>query len=515
MAAYLRQGGGDLVIHHFGVDNIYIRSDFTGGTNPYPTSKNLILDRVVCEYSGRAGFSWVGGENICVINSTFNHASNKTIKTKPGYGMDIEPEGKKWEVLCRDGFFNNSVFGYNKGLSLVAGTSLDNPLPPSINNGYGYSYGHYFSKCLLIGSLNSTTHNYINRVTFDSCKFYGQVLNYGSSISLNQSPSVYKNSYFSDCYNGRQMFQSPLLSMELSYRAQFINNVYKRFFSNGIDSWIFHYGTSFYDCDSSFYKPLFQNNIFYFYPAPTGSLQYSSNSRRSLFVNNNFYKYNTDLIRWGISMGCQQGQEGNEEPNGTGTGVIQNYITASPQCADTLVCERDIYTSNIITNSEFYRATSFIYTDSKIDLSNNTDNVKYQSAESINMNPGFESNLNGSAAYIDLYIAPCTLPSGRTTNEAAPKPKMSDFEQINKDQYLIVYPNPSKNEFLVQFKAGNNSRIEYWITDIQGRVIERKYIDVQKIPSSYFSIKAIKIPGVYLLTLNFGDKNEIRKLLRL
>ncbi|MFZ1527394.1 MAG: T9SS type A sorting domain-containing protein [Ferruginibacter sp.] len=511
----------NLRLHHFGGDNFYLGSNTNGQDIPTPVTNNVVIDRLVSEYAGRQAFTWSGGENICVTNSTFNHSARKQIITSPATGLDIEPELVAVPV-CRNSFFANCEFGFNAGQGLTTGQSIDNldypnPIPPDYDPPPGYTYNHYFSNCKFIGKYDVSARIYTDRVTFDGCEFYGEVKNHASpNINTNQ-PIVYKNSLFSDCYNGSLMINEPPLMLEKSYNAQFLDNTFERYstYPTG-DSYVF-FGPVTGSCTTSnAVKPLYQGNNFYFYPAPPLPYQIVSNPRHSRFINNHFYSFNSPDITWGITFPCPPNGEGNSEPNGLGTGVIyHNDLTVSPQCTDQLVCERDIYTSNNINNSEFYRASSFIYTDSKIDLGN-TENVKYQSAESINMNPGFESVLNGSA-YIDLYIAPCSSQSGRTTNEGVPKVKgmATTLGATGEKQSLAVYPNPSENDFIVELNNLAGKRVEYIVADALGHIVERNFINMTQTQSSTFRIKSIHKAGIYFLTINFGDRSETKKLIKL
>jgi hypothetical protein len=301
----------NLKLHDFAVDNICIGGAFLNDDTSKPLTNNIYLNKIDCYNSGRNNFSWVGGKNITVCNSTFNYAGIKKITTKPAYGMDIEPEGTQAKVLCSNGYFYNNVYAYNAGLAVTAGTSLDNP---SRAEGYGYSYNHYFLKCVFIGKTNAAVHNFINRVTFDSCQFYGQFLNYGSSISNSIKPVIIKNSLFSDCYNGERMYNQPLLSIETGYRMIIDNCVFNKYTSSNPKDWIFYYGSTIYPCDDDSNKPLFENSEFKYFAAADNTVRYISIGRKIKFNNNKFYKPNSDNIRWYNIVGCKPGiGEGNTD----------------------------------------------------------------------------------------------------------------------------------------------------------------------------------------------------------
>lgn len=391
----------NLKIHHFGVDNVLLSSSFVSGDTSFPNSHDIIFNKVFCEYAGRNGFSWVGGKDICVINSSFNHSAVKSVKTKPGYGMDIEPEGILGKTLCVNGFFYNNIFSNNAGLALVAGTSLDNPV---YNTGSGYSYNHYFNKCQLVGRYNSSTHNFINRIIFDSCKFFGQVINYGSSID-NTLPAIFQNSYFSDCYNGDRMYDKPLLTVEFGYKMELSNCIFDKYYSSGKNSWLYYFGTSTFPCNEDFYKASIKNCIFNFFEPSDNQLKYLSVGRNVKFSNNTFYKSEGDNLRWYNSLGCEIGiGEGNVDLyNG-----LQYFSWPSqfnyPICNSQKECEQALYLSDPLDIPQEFIAKDFIYVDAKIELGEN--GIIFQAPNFIILNPGFDSKVVDEAQ-IELRIGNC------------------------------------------------------------------------------------------------------------
>ncbi|MBS1496470.1 MAG: hypothetical protein JSU03_10495 [Bacteroidetes bacterium] len=299
----------NLKIHDFIVDNISLGGTLVDGDTSKPLTNNIVFNHVQCTYAGRNNFSWLGGNNIYVANSVFNYAGTKKIKTAPGAGMDIEPEGLTGKVACTNGYFYNNIYKNNTGLGMTPGTSLDNPVYAS---GYGYSFNHTFRKCTFIGKTNAAVYIFINRVTFDSCGFYGYVLNYGSTIKDEMAPVVFSNSVFSDCYNGQRMYDQPLLSIEFGYRMQLINCVFNKYYSSNANDWVFFYGTSTYQCNDESFMPLFKNNTFNFYAPADSTIKYICVARKIKFSNNKFYKPESNNIRWYISTGCKPGVgEGN------------------------------------------------------------------------------------------------------------------------------------------------------------------------------------------------------------
>lgn len=504
----------NLKIHHFGVDNLQVSSSFTGGYDPEPVSTNLVFDQIICEYAGRNNFSWVGGENICVSNSAFNHAYTKIIKTKPGYGMDIEPEGDSAQVLCRNGFFLNNVYAFNGNSALTPGYSLDHPMS-TYAKGKGFSYDHYFKKCILVGKTGPTVHNYINRVTYDSCSFYGQVSNYGCSIDATP-PTVIKNSFFSDCYNGEAMYNQPLLSLYNSYKAQFLNNTFKRYFSAGEQSWIFQYDQSEYACDIDTYKPLIENSSFYFYPFPTASLQYASNARKTYFKNNSFYKDPSDNVRWYNIPGCPPDSTYGEGNVDLGDGFQYFDLVSNPVCEDP-VCEASIYISYDLSGSKIFNSQSIIYADGDITLS--SGDVVGNAEGYIVLNPGFETNLSNSAG-VDLKIETCELPGGLMRNSSTPKnfpglPANSQGE-IKNDGLITVFPNPSNAQFTIRLNdCPKLCIVEYEVYNSLSQPVEKGTVRCANGKQKDIIIRQAVKPGIYYLKLRYGNMVYANKLIKL
>ncbi|MCC7442768.1 MAG: right-handed parallel beta-helix repeat-containing protein [Bdellovibrionales bacterium] len=117
-------GNGSLEVesvhtHHHGTDGIVI--GYPGLTEHDPPHPHR-LDNVVSEYNGRQGLSWVGGNQLVVTRSKFNHTgrarthSGLRIASSPGAGLDIEAETS----ICRGGVFEDSEFADNYGPGIVA-----------------------------------------------------------------------------------------------------------------------------------------------------------------------------------------------------------------------------------------------------------------------------------------------------------------------------------------------------------------------------------------------------------
>ena len=86
---------------------------------------------------------------------------------------------------------------------------------------------------------------------------------------------------------------------------------------------------------------------------------------------------------------------------------------------------------------------------------------------------------------------------------------------LSTNNSLVVFPNPSSNDFLVQINAPVKNQILYYITNSLGKIIESGSIRPTGIKQNSFNIKNITIPGIYFLKININERSESRKLIRL
>lgn len=167
----------DCYIHHCALDGIIVAWPELKDTDPiYPH----IITNVRCEYNGRQGLSWVGGNNLTVINCKFSStgkALNNSIPvvSKPSAGIDIEIENS----IIRNGNFLNCLIYNNAGPGVI-----------SIAND---TYNIHFSKCTFIGTTNSAAYPESQNFSFDSCTFVGMVQR------IFGSPNKEKAVSFKDC----------------------------------------------------------------------------------------------------------------------------------------------------------------------------------------------------------------------------------------------------------------------------------------------------------------------------
>ena len=149
----------DCYIHHCALDGIIVSWTGLKDTDPiYPHT----IRNVIARYNGRQGLSWVGGNNLTVINSEFSSTgkafnNNIPVISKPSAGIDIEIENS----IIRNGNFINCLVSDNAG-------------PGIISIGHD-TYNINFKKCTFIGTTNSAAYPKSQGFSFDSCTFVGKV----------------------------------------------------------------------------------------------------------------------------------------------------------------------------------------------------------------------------------------------------------------------------------------------------------------------------------------------------
>jgi len=151
----------DVYTHHHGLDGIEI--GYWGLTENDPPTP-FELRRVVSEYNGRQGLSWVGGRGLVAIDCKFNHTGRAALLSAPGAGVDIEAE----DSICRGGFFYNCQFVNNRGCGVVADSGDG-----------GYSY---FENCMFWGTSSWALWVTKPGMYFKNCSFHGSIVHaYGST----------------------------------------------------------------------------------------------------------------------------------------------------------------------------------------------------------------------------------------------------------------------------------------------------------------------------------------------
>jgi len=167
----------DCYIHHCALDGIIIAWPGLKDSDPiYPHT----ITNVKAEYNGRQGLSWIGGNNLTVINSEFSStgkALNNGIPviSKPSAGIDIEIENS----IIKNGNFINCLVYNNAGSGII-----------SIGHN---TYNINFKKCTFIGTTNSAAYPKSQNFSFNSCTFVGRVERIFGSADKNKAAS------FKDC----------------------------------------------------------------------------------------------------------------------------------------------------------------------------------------------------------------------------------------------------------------------------------------------------------------------------
>lgn len=122
----------DVHTHHHGLDGITILHR----TVRPSVRKPHLLERVRSEYNGRQGLSWIGGWGLTCRSCSFSHTGRQAhagavggfVASKPGAGVDIEPNRGAPEEITREGRFEDCEFVNNAGHGVEAtnGDSRDN-----------------------------------------------------------------------------------------------------------------------------------------------------------------------------------------------------------------------------------------------------------------------------------------------------------------------------------------------------------------------------------------------------
>ncbi len=177
----------DCYIHHCGLDAITIA--WTGLKDADPVYPHTIKN-VKAMFNGRQGLSWVGGNNLTVINSKFSSTgkalnNGQPVISQPSAGIDIEIE----ESIIKNGSFSNCLVYDNAG--------------PGISSIGHDTYNIHFNKVTFIGTTNSAAYPKTQGLSFDSCTFVGKVERIFGSADKSKAIS------FKDCLFTMDKSKSP------------------------------------------------------------------------------------------------------------------------------------------------------------------------------------------------------------------------------------------------------------------------------------------------------------------
>ena len=177
----------DCYIHHCALDGIIVAwPGLKDGDSIYPHT----LKNVKAEFNGRQGLSWIGGNNLTVINCEFTSTgkalnNSLPVVSKPSAGIDIEIENS----IIKNGSFINCLVYDNAG--------------PGISSIGHDTYNINFKNCTFIGTTNSAAYPKSQCFSFDSCTFVGKVERIFGSADKSKAAS------FKDCLFTMDKKRSP------------------------------------------------------------------------------------------------------------------------------------------------------------------------------------------------------------------------------------------------------------------------------------------------------------------
>lgn len=186
-------------VHHTALDGISV------GNKKSDTPDNIQITNSTFEYNARQGLSWVGGNQLTVKNSKFNHTGRGKFSTSPGGGIDIEAE----DGPNRNGLFEDCEMINNAG--------------PAMGAASGNSADCTFKNCTFWGTTAASA--YVNKPNFSfySCNFYGTFAK-GYSADKKEDATKFFNCHFEDkLYNGKPPFGRFLIEIVEAKKLQ-LNN---------------------------------------------------------------------------------------------------------------------------------------------------------------------------------------------------------------------------------------------------------------------------------------------------
>lgn len=179
----------NLYIHHFGLDGMQV----------YGKANKVEIDHCNIEYNGRQALSLVGGKNLKVTNSQFNHTGRakglvnggntmQYLSSAPGAGVDIETEGDSI-VNC---YFSHCVFENN------AGAGIEN------NDDLGkYIKSMVFDTCTIYQADNDGLYVKGRGFTFNDCNIWTAFRGgYGGDSADVYGTSFVRCNFVDTAYNG-------------------------------------------------------------------------------------------------------------------------------------------------------------------------------------------------------------------------------------------------------------------------------------------------------------------------
>jgi nitrate reductase NapAB chaperone NapD len=148
-------------------------------------------------------------------------------------------------------------------------------------------------------------------------------------------------------------------------------------------------------------------------------------------------------------------------------------------------------------------------TQNGITLISNETGATYQWIECVNMtaingavNASFTPVSNGNYAVV-------VTKNGCTDTSACYFVTVVGIVQHNFDTELLLYPNPTKGDFVIDLGAVYES-VNLTLTDLSGKVIETKTYQERQ----WLNLTLTQAAGVYLLTIESADKRTVVKLIK-
>ena len=167
----------NIYTHHNPLDGFYIAAPKATFYDDQSENDPHLVTKLISEYNGRQGFSWTGGKGIIMLNSKLNHTGKSKISSKPGNGIDIEPQSS----TCFNGYFENIEVTNNTGAGIGHGGNL---LRRNIE----------FKNAYIRGTTNYPIYLSGEKIQFTNCKIYGSI---GKPRLFSSNPS--STTIFSNC----------------------------------------------------------------------------------------------------------------------------------------------------------------------------------------------------------------------------------------------------------------------------------------------------------------------------
>jgi hypothetical protein len=82
----------------------------------------------------------------------------------------------------------------------------------------------------------------------------------------------------------------------------------------------------------------------------------------------------------------------------------------------------------------------------------------------------------------------------------------------NNLENFVLYPNPNKGNFTVQFNSASSNDVSIVVNDMRGRQIFKKMYQNTGLFSQNLQLDSVQA-GVYLVTVQDGNKKEVKKII--